>query len=108
MTKRRRPNNGRSAKCPYCGVALDSWERGCKRCGSDEDLATEADDQLEERADAPTGYAGEDDFDYDEYVESEFPEHASSSAARSLKRVLWAVIVVMIVVATIAMTVQGY
>ena len=65
--------------CPYCGAEVKKGKLACPECGScDETGWSEA---------ATEGYADgewgeEDDFDYDEFVQREFPESADSQSGQ--------------------------
>ena len=66
-----RPNKKRSDDwfvCPHCGATVRSDAASCPECGSDDNTgwAEDADKWAE---DIPTGYAEDDEFDYDEFVE---------------------------------------
>lgn len=45
---------------------------------------------------ATGGYNTEDDFDYDEYLEREFPSHPAGPAVTSWKQWTWRLVVVVI------------
>lgn len=73
-------------RCPCCGAELPANSHFCRECGASED----------------SGWGGEawdaeDDFDYDEFVEREFSEHAPRDPKRSAKR-FWVVVFVVLVV----------
>ena len=57
--------------CPHCGAEVSHKARACPECGADDETGW-AEDADKWRADIPTGYGGDDDFDYDEYVRREF------------------------------------
>ena len=57
--------------CPHCGAQVRAGARACPECGSDEQTGwAEGADKW--AAGIPTGYAGEDEFDYKEFVRREF------------------------------------
>lgn len=60
--------------CPSCGKEVRVGSKGCRTCSIDD--APEPEWREEEPdpglADIPAGYGGEDDFDYNEFLESEF------------------------------------
>jgi hypothetical protein len=62
--------------CPTCGSHVRVGSKGCGTCardGDSEGLEEEEDEGPDPGlADIPSGYSGEDDFDYDEFIESEF------------------------------------
>ena len=57
--------------CPHCGAEVARSAQACPECGSDERTGW-AEDADKWAAGLPTGYSGEDDFNYDEYVRREF------------------------------------
>ena len=65
--------------CPYCGAEVKKGKLACPECGScDETGWSEA---------ATEGFADgawddEDDFDYDEFVDREFPESAGPFSSK--------------------------
>lgn len=60
--------------CPHCGGRVKSTATACPHCGSDDQTGWSDRD-----GDASESY--EDDFDYDEYIAEEFPEHLEGSRA---------------------------
>ncbi len=54
--------------CPHCGAALRGGATFCRACGASEDSGWDEN--------ATDGYGAEDDFDYDDYLAREFPQHA--------------------------------
>ena len=73
--------------CPHCGAELPASATFCRECGSSEDSGWNKGDE----------HARDDDFDYDEYVAREFPQHASASAKLQLRN--WFVVLVVLVLA---------
>ena len=70
MTRERHPSRG-TFRCPHCGAEVKTGSPSCPACGSDEKTGwSEGADVW--GADVPTGYADDDEFDYDEYIEHEF------------------------------------
>jgi hypothetical protein len=57
--------------CPHCGAELPPSARSCPECGSDEETGW-SEDADTWRAGAPTGYADDDGFDYEEFLRREF------------------------------------
>jgi hypothetical protein len=84
--RRRRGRSG--STCPNCGADVPAGSTACPSCGADEDTGW-AEGADMGAADVPTGYASDDDFDYDEFMREEFPDEAPAPAARwTLRRVL--------------------
>ncbi len=57
--------------CPHCGAELPPSARSCPECGSDEETGW-CEDADTWRAGGPSGYAGDDEFDYEEFLRREF------------------------------------
>jgi hypothetical protein len=57
--------------CPHCGADVRRGAAACPECGSDEATGW-AEDAGKWGAGIPTGYAGDDEFDYEEFVRKEF------------------------------------
>ena len=57
--------------CPHCGAEVRAGARSCPECGSDDQTGW-AEDANAAGVDLPTGYGGDDEFDYDEFVQREF------------------------------------
>ena len=62
--------------CPHCGGRVQAGARACPHCGSDEETGWS--DNAEGLAEA--GWVGDDDFDYSEFVEREFPDEGAGHA----------------------------
>ena len=62
--------------CPHCGADIDATANFCRHCGSSdadgwrEDFDNDIDD----------------DFDYEQFVEENFPEHTTNTQTRTLWR----------------------
>lgn len=82
--------------CPHCGAEV-AWESTvCRECGASEDSGW---------SDDLTASAEEldDDFDYDEFVQREFPEHAAAPRKGSPKIWLTAIIVLLLCLSLLMM-----
>lgn len=77
--------------CPHCGATVPVGAPSCRECGSDDETGW-SDDEDGQGAD-------DDDFDYDEYLERNHPDHASIPAGRSLVRGMWIIVVVLLCLA---------
>ncbi|MBI1902451.1 MAG: hypothetical protein HYS13_15220 [Planctomycetia bacterium] len=94
---RRRKNTPDYFLCPHCGAKVKVGSLSCRECGSDAETGwSEGAD-----ADLPTGYGDNDEFDYDEFLENEFPDQAPVSPAQSAKKWLWAALVIAVCIATL-------
>ena len=72
------PVPNRDDECPFCGAALRANASVCRNCGASEEYGW---DSVENNvfglgADYSSEFFGEDDFDYDDFVAREFPDHA--------------------------------
>lgn len=81
-----------SFPCPHCGEPVSVGAGFCRACGSDEQTG------WSESAEGASegGWSEErDDFDYDEYLREEFPEHvtAPSRRARLTRVILWLTVI---------------
>jgi hypothetical protein len=63
--------------CPHCGAQLPADAKFCRQCGASDDSGWNEEDELAP-GDLGIGYEGEDDFDYDDFVAREFPQHAEA------------------------------
>lgn len=71
--------------CPHCGADVPVGAKVCRECGSDDETGwSEGEDVW--KAEIGTGYGDEEDFDYDEFVQKELPEHAAPNVKRSLTK----------------------
>lgn len=85
--------------CFHCGADLPAGAHFCRHCGASEDHGWNEGD-LED--DPAAGYGAEDDFDYDGFLEEEFPESADpDSSLRNKKR--WVTFVILILCAALAL-----
>ncbi len=70
--------------CRCCGAELPLSATFCRHCGASDECGwgEDGDDDPQDDLDLPTGYrAKDDDFDYDEFIASEFPDQAKSDDA---------------------------
>ena len=74
--------------CPCCGAQLPIQARFCRECGASEDSGW-----------GEEPWDNEDDFDYEEFVQEEFPEHAAPNPKRLAKRRRLFVVVLLVIVA---------
>jgi len=80
-------------ECPHCGARVRVGAAACPECGSDEETGWS---ENKWDADIPTGYGEEQDFDYDEFVEQEFPQHASGMRKKWFWRLVALLLVLML------------
>lgn len=63
-------------ECPFCGANLSPNATVCRRCGASDEYGWNS---VENNIDDLHADYGEDDFDYDDFVAREFPQHAAES-----------------------------
>ena len=95
--------------CPSCGAQVPAGADFCRACGASDDLGWDEDghwwdDEL------PTGYSEDDDdgFDYDEFISREFGPAATEWSKRHFKRLLLAILVILLCAALVVWTVSRY
>lgn len=77
-----------SFDCPHCGQPVRISAKSCPHCGSDEDTGWADDYESEYEAD---------DFDYDEYIEREFPDRSDSLvSSRQKKWRTWIIVLLLV------------
>lgn len=71
--------------CPNCGAEVAAGATFCRECGASDDAgwSDDGDDELD------------DDFDYDEFVHREFPQHAPAGSRTTAKQ--WMIRLIVIV-----------
>lgn len=86
--------------CPNCGGEVRIGAPGCPHCGSDDKTGWKEDAH---DVQAYGGYAGDPDFDYDEFVRKEFGGGDSNGNRISPKKLLITIAVSLIAIAFIFM-----
>jgi hypothetical protein len=99
---KRRPKKGFFC-CPHCRGRVRRGAPACPHCGSDRETGW-APDAHKWAANIPAGYS-EDDFDYDEYIEDEFPDDAPRRKWGLGLHLFWLVAAVAAVVALVYLVV---
>lgn len=84
--------------CPHCGSDLPSNARVCRECGFSDDYVDSGDDD--------NAYAA-DDFDYDDFVAREFPQHSDPDSPAS-QRQMWIRLVILAIVASFVLSLLFY
>lgn len=74
--------------CPHCGSDLPSNASVCRECGFSNDYVDSGDDYDPHDAD---------DFDYDDFVAREFPQHREPTSPAS-QRTMWMRLVILAIV----------
>src|SRR5947209_5777897 len=95
MKRKRKPD---TFVCPHCGADVPVGAPVCRECGSDDETGW-SEDAEDWGADIPAGYGGDEDFDYDEFIEQELPRQATIPLGRSLKRWAWRAVIAIVCVA---------
>ncbi len=78
--------------CPNCGTELRINASFCRECGASEDSGWG--DEWEDSGEWFDDPDEEDDFDYDEFVRGEFPEHTETRAR--LNWIQWTVMILLV------------
>jgi uncharacterized membrane protein YvbJ len=86
--------------CPNCGAELKIDAEFCRECGASEDSGWG-----EGNAGWDDDQAGEDEFDYDDFVRREFPEHSVPAADTGSKRWIVGIVVLLLCLALVAIQV---
>lgn len=88
-----------SFSCPNCGAEVSTGKSFCRACGASDDSGWGNDESSYD-----AGYTAEDDFDYDEFLEREFPDQAERRPP-SAWRVGWIVVAILLLLAIVLLTV---
>ncbi len=86
--------------CPHCGAEVRRGARACPECGSDETTGW-SEDADKWTAGIPTGYAEDDEFDYEEFARREF---GVGRRAALLRLVLFLALAAALVVAAVVIS----
>jgi hypothetical protein len=84
--------------CPHCGADVRKGQAACPECGSCEETGW-SDAATESFADGGDGE--DDDFDYHEFLEREFPDHAQPLTARQKLSRLGIVLICLLLILTL-------
>ena len=76
-------------RCPHCGARVRARAKFCRECGASEESGWG-----EEGNEDSTGYGEDEDFDYDDYLRREFPEHAPRRSAKESANRLFMILIV--------------
>ena len=88
-----------SFDCPCCGAEVAAGASFCRECGaSDESGWNEEGEQ---------GFATDDDFDYDEYLDREFSIARPLSRGARLRRALIVTIIVLVCISLVLLSMVG-
>ena len=87
--------------CAHCGAELPPDAKFCRHCGASDESGWQTEEDRWDN-DGTDDYGEDDDFDYEEFVRCEFPDHAHAAAEAPWTRVVIAVIVVLLCVTLLA------
>lgn len=79
-------------QCPACGADVSPNAAGCRECGARKVDGQWAEPELYDGLDLP----GEDDFEYDDFVEREF---GSGHRRKSSKELFWWIVAIITLIA---------
>lgn len=88
-----------SFDCPCCGAEVAAGASFCRECGASDESGWN--DEEEE------GFAIDDDFDYDDYLEREFSITKQISAAARLRRAFVVTIIVLVCISLALLSIFG-
>jgi hypothetical protein len=88
----RRRRTQETRPCPNCSADVPVRSLACRSCGSDAETGW-AEEPRAKGLDLPSGYGGEDEFDYDEYLKRELGRTTDGRRVVLWRRVGVAVIV---------------
>jgi uncharacterized membrane protein YvbJ len=88
-----------SFDCPCCGAEVRAGASFCRECGaSDESGWSDAEEE---------GFATDDEFDYDDYLEREFSIPRPISPAAQLRRAFVVTIIVLVCLSIVLLSIFG-
>ena len=87
--------------CPHCGGDIRADAKSCRHCGSSDsdgwrDELDDGDDEFDEFDDGDDGGDDDFDFDYDSFVEDEFPSGMTNTETAPLWRFVAVVLLLLI------------
>ncbi len=72
--------------CPHCGGEIHSGAKFCRHCGSSDSDGWRDDEDYDTDVD---------DFDYDQYVEENFPERVTNTQTRPVWRLVAVILLIL-------------
>ena len=87
--------------CPHCGAEVPASKHFCRECGASDEIGWEADGPWD------GGLSSGEDFDYEEYIEREFPNDRPSAGKNQLVRFLFLTIIVLLCISFTLMSILG-
>ena len=78
----------RQFTCPHCGEPVDAEATFCRACGASEDAGWDHEGVWYDEQ-SPATYESEDDFDYEAFIDREFPTTEFSEASGNFQNRQW-------------------
>ncbi|MBC8874117.1 MAG: hypothetical protein H8E44_32155 [Planctomycetes bacterium] len=97
MSRKQRPTDDYFV-CPHCGSDVPVGAASCRQCGASDDSGWSDDDYGSDGMSSEE-YEPDADFDYDEFIRCEFPEHAAPGNRRPTTRWFTSLVVVIVLIA---------
>jgi len=92
--------------CANCGAQVPADAEFCRACGASSDSGWENDNDWSDLSDA--AYDEDEDFDYDDFLRREFPEHAEPDTRPQPWRAVTVAIVLLLCLTFALMSVLGF
>jgi hypothetical protein len=93
------PFSFESFDCPCCGAEVAAGARFCRECGASEESGWNEEGE--------EGFATEDDFDYDDYLEREFSITRPMSRGAQLRRAFIVAIILLVCISLVLLSIIG-
>jgi hypothetical protein len=93
--------------CPNCGSQVRGDARFCRECGASDESGWSEDDSPW-NDESRLGLGVEEDFDYDEFLNREFPDRAHLTPKQRIRRWATAALVAIVTIAFLAWTLRPF
>ncbi len=93
--------------CPHCGEDVSIGATVCRECGASNDSGW-GEGGGGWQSDPWSGYLDDDDSDYEEFLDREFPDSAAASNEQRIKRAFASIIIVLVCIAILMWSLLGY
>jgi hypothetical protein len=90
--------------CPCCGADVKAGKDFCRECGASDDFGWGHEGLRDDEVEG--GYAGDDDFDYQQFVDREFG-NTTEPLALLRNRTLYVTIIVLVCIGLAIMSILG-
>jgi len=90
--------------CEHCGAELPASASFCRECGASEDAGWHSDEDWPD-VDVPAGYHVDDEFDYNEFIDTEFPSHGRGSTKNTFRSMFVGIVLIVLCIAILMWTV---